>query len=214
VLVTSADAYMGPAIVERFRAAGATVIADTGTYVDPADPARVVAEAGEIDVLVVNLVAMPMPQAGTDIADDQWNLAFDRMVHPTMRFVRAALPQMIVRRAGKIVVITSAAPLRPTAGRSAYTAARGAQNAFVTAVGAEAAQHNVQVNAIAQNFVYGGYRPDALDDPQFRSRVEREVPAQRLAEGWEQADLALFLASPGSDFIGGQVIPFAGGWVT
>ena len=40
------------------------------------------------------------------------------------------------------------------------------------------------------------------------------MPVQRVAEGWESAELALFLASDKSDFMSGQVIPFAGGWVT
>ena len=78
---------------------------------------------------------------------------FDTLVHPTMRFVRAVLPQMIERRTGKIIVVTSAAPLRTMQGGDAYAAARAAQNAYVRNVGAEVARHNVQVNAIAQAFV-------------------------------------------------------------
>ena len=45
-------------------------------------------------------------------------------------------------------------------------------------------------------------------------RLLKMIPARRLAKGSEMAELALFLASDNSDFIVGQVIPFAGGWVT
>ena len=51
---------------------------------------------------------------------------FDALVHPMMRFVRAVLPQMIERRASKIIAVTSAAPLRAIPNSGAYSAARGA----------------------------------------------------------------------------------------
>ncbi len=140
---------------------------------------------------------------------------FDALVHPTMRFVRAVLPQMIERRSGKIIVVTSAAPLRPTPKSDAYSAARGAQNAYVRAVGADVARHNVQVNAIGQAYVES---VDAFQretwDTEGMQRQLRHVPVGRIAESWEQAELVTFLASGSSDFFAGQVIPFAGGWVT
>jgi 2-keto-3-deoxy-L-fuconate dehydrogenase len=215
VLITSADLYMGPAIGKRFEMEGARVIRDTGHYADPDDPASIVAAAGTVDVLVINLLPSGMVQQPfEDVTEQAWQDMFNILVHPTMRFMKAALPQMIERREGKIVVVTSAAPLRAVASASAYTAARGAQNALVLAAGAEVARHNVQINAVGQNFVYGGYPANAMDNPEIRERVLRDVPAQRIAEGWEQAELVLFLASQNSNFICGQVLPFAGGWVT
>jgi 2-keto-3-deoxy-L-fuconate dehydrogenase len=215
VLITSADLYMGPAIAERFRAEGALVIEDAGRYDgDPGEPSRIVASAQPLDILVVNLSARVRRAAVSDLTEESWNEMFQRMVHPTMRFVKAAVPAMVARKSGKVIVVTSAAPLRAIDGMSAYSAARGAQNAFVRVVGAETARYNVQVNAIAQNFVYGGYPLDAMDKPGIREQVMRDVPSQRLAEGWEQAELVLFLASQNSNFYSGQVFPFAGGWVT
>jgi len=215
VLVTGADIYMGPAISERFDMEGARVIRDTGDYADAEAPARIVAAAGTVDVLVINLLPVKMRRCPVqEVSEEAWQDMFAALVHPTMRFIKAVLPQMIERREGKIIVVTSAAPLRAIASAAAYTAARGAQNALVLAAGAEVARHNVQINAVGQNFVYGGYPADAMDKPEIRERVLREVPSQRIAEGWEQAELVLFLASQNSNFICGQVIPFAGGWVT
>jgi len=215
VLITCADLYMGPAIGARFEMEGAHVIRDTGRYADADDPARVVAAAGKVDVLVINLLPDKTVRGPIlEVREQAWQDIFAMLVHPTMRFMKAALPQMIERREGKIIVVTSAAPLRAIASAPAYTAARGAQNALVLAAGSEVARHNVQINAIGQNFVYGGYPANAMDKPEIRERVLRDVPAQRIAEGWEQAELVLFLASQNSNFICGQVIPFAGGWVT
>jgi len=216
VLITHADRYMGPAIGDRFALEDAVVMRDFGSYVgDPDEPARIVAAAGKIDILALNLFPRsPKGIPAQDISEDHWQAMFDDMAHPTMRFVKAVLPQMIARREGKIVVVTSAAPLRAMGPTAAYSAARGAQNAYVRVAGAEVAQYNVQINAIGQNFVYGGYPKNAMEIPEIRDRVLNEVPARRLAEGWEQAELVLFLASQNSNFISGQVIPFAGGWVT
>lgn len=216
VLVTSADTYMGPAVTELFAREGADVVSDTTDLVPADAPERVVTDAGHLDVLVANLAVPPRPAPATAITDDDWSGLFDALVHPLMRLVRAALPQMIDRGAGKVVAITSAAPLRGIAGASAYTAARGAQNAFVRSVGLEVARHGVQVNAVAQNYVRNDvyYSDEMLADADLVRRMERAVPAGRLAEGWESAELALFLASDRSDFIVGQVVPFAGGWTT
>ena len=121
-LVTMADRYTGPAVIERFEAEGATVIADTDSHRQAEGPQAAIEAAGRVDVLVVNLVARWRPAPPTDTTDEQWLAMFEALVHPTMRFVRAVLPQMIERRSGKIIVVTSAAPLRPTPGSDAYSA--------------------------------------------------------------------------------------------
>jgi 2-keto-3-deoxy-L-fuconate dehydrogenase len=216
VLVTQADEYMGPAIVELFREEGAVVVANTKDLREPDAVARALHAAGPIDVLIANLAQPPTEQAATEIGDEQWQAMFDALCTPLMRLVRGVLPEMIARRDGKIVAMTSAAPLRGMPGFAAYCAARGAQNAFIRAVGLEVAPQNVQVNAIAQNYVKNPtyYPPDLVASERFLAHVARHVPSQRVAEGRESAELALFLASDNSDFMVGQVIPFAGGWAT
>jgi NAD(P)-dependent dehydrogenase (short-subunit alcohol dehydrogenase family) len=210
-----ADRYTGPAVIERFEAEGATVVADTDGHLEPTGPQAVIDAAGHVDILVVNLVARWRPAPPTQTTDERWLAMFDTLVHPTMRFVRAVLPQMIERQAGKVVVVTSAAPLRATPQSDAYSAARAAQNAYVQAVGADVAGHNVQVNAIAQAYVESvdAFQRDTWDTDAMRRQL-RHVPTGRIAEAWEQAELVAFLASSSSDFIAGQVIPYAGGWVT
>lgn len=214
ILVTRADLYMGPAIAELFTSEGAIVIASTELLDDAAAPARVVERAGEIDVLVANLAVPPRRAPAERIEDADWLALFDGMVHPLMRLVRAALPQMIARRSGKIVAITSAAPLRGLPSASGYAAARGAQNAFVRSVGLEAAKHNVQVNAIAQNYVENNvyYPRELIEDEEMLRRMQAAIPLGRLAKPRESAELALYLASDKSDFMVGQIVPFAGGW--
>ena len=214
VLVTQCSAFMGPALVELFEREGAAVVADDRDLKVEGACEQAVADAGALDVLVVNLAHPPVAAPAQQIRDQDWHALFDALVHPLMRLVRAAAPAMIARRSGKIVVMGSAAPLRGIARNGSYCAARGAQNAFVQAVGLELAPQGVQINAVAQNYVKNdSYYPEALlKTERFANHLARNVPAGRVAEGWESAELALFLASDKSDFLCGTVIPFAGGW--
>ncbi|MEY4578219.1 MAG: hypothetical protein RL701_2922 [Pseudomonadota bacterium] len=215
-LLTQAGDYMGPAIEALFLAEGASVVSDRSDLTRDGACEQVVADALPLDGLIINLACPPSPSPVAKIADREWHALFESLVHPLMRLVRAAAPTLIAQRRGKIVAITSAAPLRGIANSAAYCAARGAQNAFVCAAGLELAAHHVQFNAVAQNYVRNeSYFPgDLLNSERFQKHLARNVPLGRVAEGWESAELALFLASDKSDFMVGQVVPFAGGWAT
>lgn len=217
VLVTQADRYMGPAIFDLFCAEGAKVVANNDDLRKPGAVESLIEKAGHIDILIANLAEGKLQwDFAPEIRDDDWQGFFDYLVHPLMKLTRAVLPQMIERKSGKIVAITSAAPLRGIPKASAYCAARGAQNAFVRATGIEVARSNVQINAIAQNYVENNvyYTDEMLADKELMNRMYKVIPAKRLGKGSETAELALFLASENSSFIVGQVFPFAGGWVT
>lgn len=215
VLITHADAFMGPVLCEVFASHGATVIPSTDPLMSADAPAAIVAEAGHVDILVANL-AIPAPTtAATEVSDEEWNDTFAALVHPLPRLFRAVLPAMIERRSGKILVMGSASALRGMKRASTYSAARGAQLAYVQAVGVEVAPHNVQVNAIAQNFVDNPtyFPPEVQSNPRFQERLKREVPLGRLVGAREDAEFAAYLCSePASCFVG-QVFPVCGGWV-
>ncbi|QGK68571.1 SDR family oxidoreductase [Allosaccharopolyspora coralli] len=222
-LVTHADRYLGPPVVELFSSEGADVVADESVLDEPDAAQGLVANVGHIDVLVANFAGpreyMPVTNmlVGADsFADQDFQAYLDALVWPFLRIVRAVLPQMMERRAGKIVGVTSATPERAIPGLSVYSAARGAQNAFLQVVGNEAAPYNVQVNALGpahiENNMY--YTDEMLADESVRQQFEAQIPAGRLGTGPEAAELALSLASSGSDFLAGQVIPISGGWTT
>ena len=216
VLVTQCDDYMGPAIGELFAAEGAAVTAIPGAVPNDEKFEEYVAELGDIDILIANLAYDPCNMPTAEIKDDDWMGMFNVMVHPLMRLVRHFAPKMSAQGHGKIVAITSAAPLRGIPGSTAYCAARGAQNAFVKAAGLEFAPANVQINAVAQNYVSNPvyFPPELVASERFKKHLQRNVPIQRVARSEESAELALFLASDKSDFIVGQAIPFSGGWAT
>jgi 2-keto-3-deoxy-L-fuconate dehydrogenase len=215
VLITQAQEFMGPALCEVFAEQGAEVVADTAALIQPGAAERVVAEAGRIDVLVANLALRAPTTPVTEVDDDEWRAVFAALVDPLPRLVRAAAAGMVARRAGKVLVIGSASALRGMKRASTYSAARGAQLAYVQAAGVELAPHSVQVNAIAQNFVDNPtyFPPEVQDNPRFQERLAREVPLGRLVAAREDALFAAYLCSDAADCFVGQVFPVCGGWV-
>jgi len=214
ILVTQADVFMVPALCQTLTAHGAEVLSDTRYLSAVVAPLRMVQQHGSVDVLLVNL-AMPAPSTlAAEVSEDEWHAVFDTMVHPLPRLVKAVLPQMQSRGSGKILVMGSASALRGMKRASSYSAARGAQLAYVQAIGVELAPMNIQVNAIAQNFVDNPtyFPPEMQANPRFIERMKREVPLGRLVKAEEDAEFAAYLCSRHADCFVGQVFPVSGGW--
>ena len=215
VLITQSTEFMGPALCAVFAEQGAIVVGSTEALADSGAAEAVVRAAGRIDVLVANLAFEAPTTPAAEVTEGEWRQVFAALVDPLPRLVRAATPDMVARRSGKILVVGSAAALRGMKRASTYSAARGAQLAYVQAVGVELAPHNVQVNAIAQNFVDNPtYFPAEIQaNPRFQERLAREVPLGRLVSAREDAQFAAYLCSSAADCFVGQVFPVCGGWV-
>jgi len=214
ILVTQASEFMGPALCEVLAANGAEVIASNETLVAPDAAERVVQASGALDALVANLTFAAPSTPVDEVGDDEWRTCFATLVDPLPRLLRAAVPGMSARGGGKLLVMGSASALRGMRRTSTYSAARGAQLAWVQAVGVELAPRNIKVNAIAQNFVDNPtYFPDEVQrNPRFQERLKREVPLGRLVSAREDAEFAAYLCSDAADCFVGQVFPVCGGW--
>lgn len=200
ILLTHADRFMGPTLTQVLSAHGAQVVANTDALIDAHEADQAVAAAGTIDTLIIHL-AVPAPQSAADAIDDiEWRDAFAAMVDPMPRLVRAALPHMKAQGQGKILVMGSAA--------------RGAQLAYAQAIGLELAPLNIQVNAIAQNFVDNPtyFPPDVQANPKFQARLQRDVPLGRLVSAEEDAEFVAYLCSRHANCFVGQTFPVSGGW--
>ena len=215
VLVTQADKFMGPMLCEVLAEHGAEVVRSIASLLEPGAASAVVQSAGAIDVMVANLAYAAPTSLAAEVTDTEWAATFAALVDPLPRLFRAVLPKMIESRSGKILVIGSASALRGMKRASTYSAARGAQLAYVQSVGVEVAPHNVQVNAIAQNFVENPtyFPPEVQANPRFQERLKREVPLGRLVAAREDAEFAAYLCSDAANCFVGQVFPVCGGWV-
>lgn len=235
-LVTNVEHFVGlPAAVE-LAAQGAWVLCHDKSFTQSAaalafaerypellvsqcqDPAELVAAAvtahGRLDIVVSN-DAFPAIRAAVDQARlEDLRGGLEEMVVAPFALAQAAAPQLKQQRAGKLLFVTSAAPFHGLANYSMYVAARAATNALARSLALELAPFEIQVNAVAPNFVESPtYFPPALmDDPETRRKILKNIPLGRLGRPDEAAALIAFLASDRSDFITGHVMPFAGGW--
>lgn len=135
--------------------------------------------------------------------------------------LQAALPPMLERNDGQILVITSASGVRDTPGAPLYSATRSAANRLVENVGMEFAASGVQVNAVGTNFMdFDGFllgnrirtTIDGPDDPERRAAVESRVPMQRLGTMTEFARFCTVFVDGTSRFQTGQFFSYSGGW--
>lgn len=215
VLITQATEFMGPTLCEVFAELGAQVVPSVGPLAEPGAAQAAVQQAQAIDVLVANLSILAPSTPATDVDAAEWEQVFGALVDPLPRLIKAAVPGMVQRGGGKVLVMGSASALRGMKRASTYSAARGAQLSYVQAVGVELAGRNIQVNAIAQNFVDNPtYFPAEVQaNPRFQERLAREVPLGRLVGAREDALFAAYLCSSAADCFVGQVFPVCGGWV-
>jgi len=215
ILITLATEFMGPTLCEVFAEQGAQVVRSEAPLAPQQAAREVVEAAGPVDVLVANLAIVAPSTPAAQVDEAEWREVFAALVDPLPRLLAAVLPGMLQRGGGKILVIGSASALRGMKRSSTYSAARGAQLAWVQAVGVELAAQNIQVNAIAQNFVDNPtyFPPEVQANPRFQERLRREVPLGRLVAAREDAQFAAYLCSRAADCFVGQAFPVCGGWV-
>jgi 2-keto-3-deoxy-L-fuconate dehydrogenase len=231
-LVTAAAQGIGRATAELFAAHGADVLAtDINSaaleqlhqcrtakldVLLPDEIARVVKGAGQIDILF-NCAGFVASGSALDCTDEQWALSFDLNVTAMFRLIRAVLPQMLARRRGSIINMSSvASSIKGVINRCAYSATKAAVIGLTKSVAADFVASGVRCNAIC---------PGTVDTPSLHQRLEAtgdydaslrafisRQPMGRLGEPAEIAALALYLASDESQFTTGQCHIIDGGW--
>ncbi|SFC44135.1 gluconate 5-dehydrogenase [Butyrivibrio sp. YAB3001] len=178
--------------------------------------ADVEAKIGTIDILVNNagiIKRIPM----TEMTVDQWQQVID--VDLTGPFIcsKAVLPAMIKKGSGKII---NACSMMSEFGRetvSAYAAAKGGLKMLTRNICSEYGQYNIQCNAIGPGYIAtpqtAPLREKQADGSMhpFDRFIRSKTPAQRWGKTEDLMGLAVFLASPASDFINGQVVYIDGG---
>ncbi|MBV9801825.1 MAG: SDR family oxidoreductase [Solirubrobacterales bacterium] len=146
-------------------------------------------------------------------ADERWNRVIDINLNGIFATVRAAARHMRPRRFGRIVVTTSlAATVVEGAIGSAYLAAKAGARHFMHAAALELAADGITVNAIAPGFFVTNIGGGHAHDPAVQAAIAKDIPMHRVGQPDDIKALALFLASPASEYITGQEIVIDGGW--
>ncbi|MEA4882344.1 MAG: SDR family NAD(P)-dependent oxidoreductase [Clostridia bacterium] len=247
VLVTGAASGIGKAISEAFASEGAYVVCTDinrgalddmvavivksggraeGQVMDVTRAGHVnevingvVASLGRIDVLANNAGVSSMASV-LDLTEEEWDFNMNVNAKGVFLCSKAALPAMIAQGGGKIVNTASMASKIGAPFLAHYSASKFAVLGFTQAFAREAAQYNINVNAVCPGFVATSMQDRevvwegklrGMSSEEVRADYIRQTPLGRLCQPEDVARVVLFLASDDADFMTGQGINVTGG---
>ena len=161
-----------------------------------------------VDVLV-NCAGITRDNLLMRIKEEDWDLVLDTNLKSVYNTSHAFLRSMMKKRYGKIINISSVIGIMGNAGQTNYAASKAGMIGMTQSLAKEVASRSINVNCIAPGFIETDMT-DALTEDQ-KAGILKQVPMNRLGQGKEIADAALFLASSESDYITGQVLTVDGG---
>jgi NAD(P)-dependent dehydrogenase (short-subunit alcohol dehydrogenase family) len=200
--------------INAARGAG-TALAIPANISSKDDLARLVAgtrEAfGRIDILVCNAASNPYygPMAG--ISDEQFRKILDNNVIANHWLAQMVAPEMIERRDGAIIIVSSIGGLRGSPVIGAYNISKAADFQLARNLAVELGPHNVRVNCIAPGLIRTDFARALWENPDTLGHYTATTPLRRIGEPDEIAGVAVMLASRAGSFITGQGIVVDGG---
>jgi 3-oxoacyl-[acyl-carrier protein] reductase len=237
-VVTGAGRGIGRAIALKFAGEGADIVCVSRTLensqkvaeevrgcgrkawayaVDVADP-KAVAEAAEkilsettrVDILVNN-AGVTRDGLLMRMSDEDWDLVLNTNLRGAFAFTKAFSRAFAKQRSGRIINVASVIGLMGNAGQANYAASKAGLIGFTRSVAREFAKRGITVNALAPGFIETDMTA-ALSD-ESKNNIVSTIPMKSFGKADDIAHAALFLASPGSRYITGQVLTVDGGMV-
>ena len=166
---------------------------------------------GQVNVLVCNAASNPYygPQAG--IADEQFRKILDNNIVANHWLINLVAPQMIQRKAGSIIIVSSIGGLRGSSVIGAYCISKAADMQLARNLAVEYVPHNVRVNCIAPGLIKTDFARALWEDEAMLKERMVTTPLRRIGEPDEIAGAAVFLASQAGSYVTGQSLVVDGG---
>jgi len=240
-VITGSSRGIGRAIAERLAEAGARVVISsrkpdaceaTAAAINAAhgpdralacpasvsskdDLARLVETAnrrlGRIDILVCNAASNPYFGPLVEIDDARFRKVLENNILANHWLVQMVAPQMVGRRDGVVIIVSSIGAFRGVPSIGAYNISKAADLQLARNLAVELGPHNIRVNCIAPGYIRTDFSRALWENPEQRDRVLASTPLRRLGEPDDVAGTAVLLASPAGAFITGQTIVVDGG---
>ncbi len=189
-----------------------TVAADLASQQGPVEAAETALDqAGQVDILV-NCAGIARVAPALELSLEAWEETMAVNLRAPFLLARRLAPQMMARRWGKIINISSQTGVIALRDHAAYATSKGALNALTKSLMAEWAEYNIQVNAICPTVVMTPMGREIWSPEEKSGPFLAATPLGRFGEPVEIADLALYLASPAAELINGAIIMIEGGY--
>ena len=239
-VITGSSRGIGRAVAERFADHGAKVVIssrkagpceEVAAEINAAHPGAAIAVPanisskedlqrlvdetrkafGRIDVVVCNAASNPYygPMAG--IEDDQFRKILENNVIANHWLINMVVPEMIERKDGAIIIVSSIGGLRGSPIIGAYNISKAADFQLARNLAHEYGPHNVRVNCIAPGLIKTDFAKALWDNPDNLKASTARSPLLRIGVPDEIAGAAVFMGSRAGDFMTGQTVVIDGG---
>lgn len=169
------------------------------------------AKWGQIDILVCNAASNPYYGPQQNIPDDAFRKILDNNIVANHWMISNVIPEMVKRKDGTVIIISSIGGLRGSSVIGAYCISKAADMQLARNLAVEYGEHNVRINTIAPGLIKTDFAKALWDDPDTLKKSTAGAALKRIGEPDEIAGAAVFLASKAGSFTTGQTIVVDGG---
>lgn len=166
---------------------------------------------GQIDILVCNAASNPYAGPMGGISDEQFEKIFHNNVLANHWLIQMVAPEMVARKDGSILVISSVGGLRGNALIGAYNVSKAADMQLVRNLAVEFGPSNVRVNCIAPGLIQTDFAKYLWENPEVLKVTVEPNPMKRIGQPDEIAGTAVYLCSPAAAYVTGQTLVVDGG---
>ena len=203
-------------VVERVQTFPGQVIPIRAELSKMADARKLIDTAlrryGRLDILVANAGIWNVTPAPIEkLSEKQWDEMMAINLKGVYAVIHFAVPHMIRRKAGRIIVVSSTAGQRGEAFHTHYGASKGGVISLVKGLSTELAPHNILVNAVAPGWVETDMAVPVMKNRREYREALAPIPLRRFARPEEIAQPILFLASEMASYMTGEILNVNGG---